>query len=127
MVEWTGTRFGACFAAQIHTDLGGVAVCVGAYSIVGSAAYHNNCGVGGALLCFGITVTLSGTPAFSGAFIRAHTGGAAQMNGNTYSGSATGKRYDAFANGVINTFGGGANYFPGNVAGTAGTTGGEYA
>jgi hypothetical protein len=41
------------------------------------------------------------------------------------SGGATGKRYVAELNGVINTFGGGANYFPGNVAGTT-ATGGQY-
>lgn len=39
---------------------------------------------------------------------------------------ATGRRYQALFGGLINTFGGGANYFPGDVAGTTGT-GGQYA
>jgi hypothetical protein len=43
----------------------------------------------------------------------------------TFTGAATGKRYDVTENGVISTAGGGANYFPGNAAGTT-ATGGQY-
>lgn len=41
------------------------------------------------------------------------------------SGAVTGKRYMVSLNSVIETVGGGANYFPGTVAGTA-ATGGQY-
>ena len=44
----------------------------------------------------------------------------------TFSGSATGQRYNASQNSVINTYGGGASYFPGNAAGAT-ATGGQYA
>jgi hypothetical protein len=40
--------------------------------------------------------------------------------------NATGTRYNGTLNSVINTFGGGANYFPGNSAGSV-ATGGVYA
>ena len=41
-------------------------------------------------------------------------------------GSVTGKRHDVSLNAVVDTGGGGAAFFPGNVAGTT-TTGGLYA
>jgi hypothetical protein len=45
--------------------------------------------------------------------------------GVTFTGTVTGRRYNAIGNSVINTFGGGANYFPGNTAGAT-ATGGQY-
>ncbi len=41
------------------------------------------------------------------------------------SGSFSGPRYSVYSNGVINTYGGGANFFPGSTAGTT-ATGGQY-
>ena len=41
------------------------------------------------------------------------------------SGTVTGKRYDAYLNGIINTRGGGTEYIPGTIAGTT-ATGGQY-
>jgi hypothetical protein len=41
------------------------------------------------------------------------------------SGAFAGPRYSVYSNGVINTYGGGANFFPGNAAGTS-ATGGQY-
>ncbi len=41
------------------------------------------------------------------------------------SGDATGRRYSASTNSIINTQNGGANFFPGTIAGTI-TTGGQY-
>jgi len=43
----------------------------------------------------------------------------------TFAGSATGIRYGGNTNGIINTGGGGVNYFPGTVAGS-GVNGGQY-
>lgn len=72
------------------------------------------------------TGTITGTPAFSAAFIQADTGAVYLVFNQTWTGSATGKRYDATLNSVIYTFGAGATHFPGNVAGTT-ATGGQYA
>ena len=41
------------------------------------------------------------------------------------SGTATGRRYKVSTGAIINTFGAGANYFPGTVAGTV-NSGGLY-
>lgn len=73
----------------------------------------------------GNTVTVTGTPAFSTGFAQAAYTGQI-MSTTTFSGSATGPRYSVTMNGVIDTFGGGASYFPGNSAGST-ATGGQYA
>lgn len=67
---------------------------------------------------------LSGTSAFA-FFAFASTTSSILADGNTYSGSATGARHSAQLNGVIYTNGGGANYFPGNAAGST-ASGGQY-
>lgn len=70
--------------------------------------------------------TVGSTPTFTSAFAAASNNGNISLSGAfTISGAATGTRYAALANGVINTGGGGANFFPGNVAGAVGT-GGQY-
>ncbi len=72
-----------------------------------------------------LPVTLTGTPAFSGAFALSYAGGASMLYGNTFSGAATGVRYSAAGNGVIYTNGAAGTYFPGNSAGSTGS-GGQY-
>ncbi|GAA2817332.1 hypothetical protein EDC40_103636 [Aminobacter aminovorans] len=125
-VTFSGTEFGSCAAAQINADaVGALVECTGNYSISGGAVNHAQARYGGMFRCTARTVTLTGTPAFSGAFVRADQIGNALVNGNTYSGSATGKRYDAVLNGVIQTGGAGASALPGDVAGTT-ATGGQY-
>jgi hypothetical protein len=110
-----------CFFAQA-----GKITIDGNYTISGSQQGHYVCTNGGYLLFSGDTVTLTGTPAFSLAFAYAAELGIISTATMTYSGSGTGKRYSASLNAVIQTFGGGASYFPGNVAGTT-ATGGQYA
>jgi hypothetical protein len=72
------------------------------------------------------TVTLSGAPAFSTAFAFSTMNATIFGDLNTFSGSATGARYSATLNSVINAGGGGATYFPGNSTGST-ATGGQYA
>jgi hypothetical protein len=74
------------------------------------------------------TYTLSGTPNWPTAFVSVSSLGLAQIyTANvTFSGSSTGKRYDASTNGVVQTFGSGVTYLPGNASGTT-ATGGQYA
>jgi hypothetical protein len=64
---------------------------------------------------------------FGGAFVVVSTGATYAMWNATWTvaGTATGKRYVASFNGVIDTFGKGANHFPGDVAGTT-DSGGQY-
>ena len=118
--------FGACTTAHLYTDGGGSIYASGAYSITASSPIHAYITASGSFLASTITVTLTGTPAFSNAFVVCSSVASVTAYSITYSGSATGKRYDASLNSVINTFGGGASYFPGNASGTT-ATGGQYA
>ena len=70
-------------------------------------------------------ITLSGTPAFSQGFIVANSGSfGGGSSGITFSGTgATGQRYQAINNGVIDTILSSTTFFPGSLAGTAGTGG----
>lgn len=112
----TAMRFGACTAYQIYAT--GGKINAGNYSIVGNAINHIQVENNGTFTCTSSTITLSGTPAFSGAFCSAGAGGIASVFLNTYSGSATGSRYSTVNGGFINTNGGGATYLPGNAAGS---------
>ena len=93
-------------------------------TISGNAIAHVAAYDSGQIRQQSITVTLSGTPAFLFCFALAGRCGSLVMNGNTYSGSATGVRYVTQYNAVLLTFGG-TTYLPGDVAGRC-ETGGQY-
>jgi hypothetical protein len=65
-------------------------------------------------------VTVTGTPNFLIVFAVC-TNASIVTKTLSFSGSATGQRYIAQKGGCIETFGGGANFFPGNVAGNSST------
>lgn len=71
--------------------------------------------------------TVSGSPTFT-AFIVVIAGGVFTVatTSLSFSGSASGQRYSVSLNGVCNTSGGGASFFPGSTAGGT-ATGGQYA
>ncbi len=117
--------FGSCAANHINVLMGGVVLVFGsAYTISGNAGVHWRA-VPGVINCQGKTITLTGTPAFT-YFASSQRCAIINVDGNTFSGSATGARYQAVLNGAINTNGGGATYLPGNAAGVT-ATGGQYA
>lgn len=114
--------------ASLHTYArsGGEIQIIGSYTITGPAASHLRAEYGGRIRPFsGITATLTGTPAFSVAFAHFPFAGIAEAVGLTYTGGATGPRYVIGGNSAVLTNGGGANYFPGNSAGST-ATGGQY-
>jgi hypothetical protein len=121
-ISFTTVVFANAFV-HLYTNTGTI-YATGNYSITGSATYHAWANFSGLIDTISITVTLTGTPVFT-AFANV-TAGQFQCYSVTYSGSATGQRYLVSLNGVIYTAGGGANYLPGNSAGTA-STGGQYA
>lgn len=95
------------------------------YTISGGAAAHiRGSGQGSIFMTPSKTVTLSGTPAFTN-FVNISLLSYLEANSIAYSGSATGARYSAQSNAVINTNSGGASYFPGNSAGAT-VTGAQY-
>ncbi|MCX7304835.1 MAG: DUF2793 domain-containing protein [Hyphomicrobiales bacterium] len=123
LVLGTGMEFGACSARHMLLAAPGAYLeSTIAYTISGGASYHMDVQYQAFMRNDAKTITLSGTPAFSAAFAAASNGGGILASVLTFSGSATGPRYVSATAGLINTGGGGANYFPGNAAGTA-TTG----
>ncbi len=123
-ITFSNINFGACTTAHMRAEYGGNLVCSGSYAISGAAAAHWDIRQG-MLLCFGVTITITGTPAFGTAFAFATRSGLMAIPTITFSGSATGLRYSATLNGVIDTSSGGATYLPGNSSGTT-ATGGQY-
>lgn len=121
-----GIEFGACAGtAHIVAQAGGVVETDVAYTISGNATYHIYCDNGSVYTGSSKTVTASGARAFTTFAVAIGTGVIFGIGG-TYSGTFTGSRYSATLNAVVNTYGGGANYFPGNSAGAT-ATGGQYA
>lgn len=118
-------RFGAASVAHMSAQTGSFIVAEGNYTIAGAAAWHKIARGGALIMTTDRTVTLTGTPAFSQSYAFADDTSLIRAPGMTFSGSATGKRYDVATNGVINTNGGGATYLPGNVGGST-ASGGQY-
>lgn len=73
----------------------------------------------------GNTLSFYGSPAFSDATMAATNGGAIYLGGTALTGTASGIRYKAATNAVIDTAGSGGNFIPGSAAGTT-ATGGIY-
>jgi len=119
--------FGACLTAHVQaSNYGRVSISGNGYTISGSAWNHYWCVNHGTIENNGGTITLSGTPAFYTAFINVTTLSSMTFwSTPTWSGSATGKRYDANKNSVLNTNGQATTWLPGNSAGST-ATGGQY-
>lgn len=126
VVSFQNVVFGSCTAGHIQTLTGGVVNVTGPYAIAAASSFHIIARLGGAVDIPAVTVTITGTPAFSGSFALVQQAAAVRINGATFTGSATGVRYSVACNGVIDTNGGGASYLPGNSAGVT-ATGGQYA
>jgi len=130
IIAGAGLRFGT-IASGSHIEAIGTGSnirCTANYTIQGSALRHWQALGGAFIFAEGLTITLTGTPGFSAAsgFAKAFQCGLIHCALNMFSGSATGKRYDAQLNGVVYTGGGGVNFLPGNSAGST-ATGGQYA
>lgn len=116
--------FGAVSLSHLTAQVSANVLVTASTSITGAAQYHWDVETGSVILDQAHTITITGTPAFSGAFAYANYG-AMFVNANTFSGTATGPRYNATSNGLIQTFGSGASYLPGSTAGTT-SNGGLY-
>lgn len=124
--------FGSAGTGGEHITVGNGGGCflTSSYSITGSAVAHLGCNNGGWMLYSpGVVVTLTGTPAFSVAFAVTSDSGRilAPHTSVTFTGSATGVRYNVGTFSFIDTAGGGATFLPGNSAGLgSGTNGALY-
>lgn len=124
-VRFSAIDFGSTVSTQLSVSDGAMVEAEGNYAISGGAPVHMAASRTGVVKIQGRTITLSGTPAFSSTFVSATQLGMVAADNNTYSGGATGARYSVQLNSVINTGGAGAEYFPGNSAGSS-ATGGQY-
>ena len=129
LVQVTNIRCGpkASSGAHLRTVGTGTIKAIGSYTVSGGAGFHLLTGyLGNVILNFGITVTYAGTPAFAVANVYTDALSYIQGSLTTQSGAATGTRFIATLNGVVNTGAGGVNFWPGSAAGSA-IFGGQYA
>ncbi|UJW87947.1 hypothetical protein [Devosia sp. SL43] len=116
--------FGTCAGMHIDTGLDGMIVAVADYAISGGAVGHWHTGVPSVIYNTPITITITGTPAFSAYFAGSATG-YINFAYVTFVGSATGKRFYVHKNGTLEGAGASITALPGNVAGDI-YTGGQY-
>jgi hypothetical protein len=82
---------------------------------------------GGTAQPSGTSINLEGAMQWGDSFIRARASSTAFISPTTvFSGSGTGKRFAVGENSLIHTYGSGANFLPGNAAGTVDTSTGGY-
>jgi hypothetical protein len=132
MLSYFGARvtfrdviFGPMGAGINLSAAGGIIIAFSDYSITGSTGYHMLSNTPGSRIDIDHRkITLVGTPTFSSAFAVAENLGLVSAFGNTFLGAGKGTRYIVARNGVMQTSGG-ADYFPGDAAGSTGT-GGQY-
>jgi len=119
-------EFGAVAGGYNHVLLEAQAylLVVAGYAITGAASIHWAVRSGSYLDCRSLTITLSGTPAL-GIFAYADMIAILMAASNTFSGTATGQRYNINSNSVLNAGGAGVSYLPGNSSGVS-TTGAQY-
>lgn len=98
------------------------------YTIAGNAAIHFDSETGGLIVTHGLTAACTGGAAYTFT-IFAYAAGVSNIyaGGMTFAscGLVTGTRYAVYQNANVDVSAGGANYFPGNVAGAA-ALGGQY-
>ena len=126
VIDFKNIEFGSVPTpgAHIYAAKGAKVSAIGPYKITGGAYIHIQAFQASLINTPGITVTLTGTPAF-GAYAYATNGAGYYAFNMTFSGSATGSRYFAAVNAWIDTVGGGGAYFPGNSAGST-ASGSQY-
>jgi len=115
--------YGACTSSHMHAKYAGLITVSANYTVSGNSVWHWwSETAGGSIKVIGRTITITGTPAFAGAWLNATIVAQIVAVSNTYSGSATGARYLVTLNGVGYTSGA---TLPGNAAGST-ATGGQY-
>jgi len=116
-------EFGPSWEAHIHAEDGGEITLTDSYEIDGTSTTHMEA-IGQGRIISSAAVTLTDTPVFT-TFAVTEKLGYIKAAGTTYINTATGIKYSAATNSVIDTGSGGANFFPGDVAGGT-ATGGLY-
>ena len=109
-----------------HIDLEDGSVYVhGACTIVGDTKFHARLELSARLSINQADYTLTGTPNFTGMFLKCGEASMARLRATTFTGAATGQRYFVYENAMISTNISGETFLPGSVAG-ASSQGGRY-
>jgi hypothetical protein len=124
-VRYGNVNFGVCASYHTIANLGSTITAISNYAVSGGAVSHWYSVNGSRQSANAVTVTITGTPAFSGAWALSLGNAVITCFSDTFSGSATGARYSVTGNGYLFTNGGGATYLPGNAAGST-ASGGQY-
>lgn len=113
--------------SHMFCTYGATIFCLGTYYIATSCTNHYTSGANGSIVMTGAAINILANIAFT-QFAVANNGFLAADGAGFFLGAftVTGIRYNALYGGVIFTAGAGANFFPGNAAGTV-STGGIYA
>lgn len=126
-VQWASCDFGSGYTYHIECILGANVQAVGNYSISSGASAHLSIRGNSTARVQSRTITLTGTPTFGSTstfgFVEARYSSTIFINGNTFSGSGTGRRYYVDLNAVVQSAGA---TLPGGTAGVT-DTGGIYA
>lgn len=125
IITFSNIVFGVCVGFHMNSQSFGRIVGLGNYSITGGAQNHMFAGSGGQISISSKTVTLTGAPNFSNSYAGLNLLGHMLYANNTFSGTATGKRYEVSMNAALYVNGAATTYLPGDVAGTT-VTGGVY-
>jgi len=121
-VVLSGVNFGPAGVSHIRSFQGSQVNITESYSILGGGNDHYLAQQHGRILMVpSKVIDLTGTASFVAAFCRTGLMGYVENYSTTFVGSIAGTRYSASSNSVMNVNGGGANYYPGNVAGSTGT------
>lgn len=118
--------FGTTSLAHILLEEHGRFRAIADYTIDGDAAAHIQAADSSCASIENRTLTLTGTPDFSDAFAVALRACSIHVAGASFSGGATGLRYRAETNGVIDSEGELITFLPGDALGTT-ATGGQFA
>lgn len=116
-------RFGACASGHISVTKRSYLAMFGDIAVSGAAPTHVDINLNSQFVAYACAYVVTGVPVFSASFARLTDLSLAKFDETTFTGSATGKRYDVSGCSFLNT--GGAT-LPGSVAGTT-ATGGQVA
>jgi len=118
--------FNACSNGHFNANVNGVIVFTSGYTIAGGALYHWSAASVASIIGGGVVITLTGNPGFGVAFANAYSAAVITCASITFSGFATGARFNVSGNAVIATNGSSVGaYLPGSGPGTW-TSGGQY-
>jgi hypothetical protein len=115
-------QYDSCALGHVNASYKSFVEMFAPYTVSAGAPFHIQAGAQSQILLVNGTITLTGTPNFS-EFVLANNLSYIESSSGTvnFSGSATGTRLVCGANSIIQTFGGGVTYFPGNVNGVPAT------